>query len=142
MHPLSVREVFTSGGTPTVTYVQRDHLHLESQVGEALNSHSFIIVSGPTKCGKSVLCRRVIGHSNMVSLDGGKIDTIESFWKQIAFHLKISTSITKTRTRNWTFSGSIGLILGIPSALKKILPPVRRICDKKRSHGLTTTRSN
>lgn len=48
-----LRDVFTPGGMPSVTYVERNGLGLESSLRDAIDrGHALITVSGPTKSGK------------------------------------------------------------------------------------------
>ena len=55
--------VFVAGGQPTITYVPRSELHIERGLARAVAAPNQIVsLSGPTKCGKTVLCRRVLGQ--------------------------------------------------------------------------------
>ena len=58
---LQTKQVFTPGGQPTVTYIDRAHLGLESALKRAMaRGFSIISVTGQTKSGKTVLCRKVV----------------------------------------------------------------------------------
>jgi hypothetical protein len=117
---LGIDDVFTPGGVPSVTYVGRTHLNLEAQVEDALRrKYSFIAVSGPTKCGKSVLCNRVLGDQKSITVQGGQIASAEQFWEHVAYYLNLPSTATKTRTRSWSWSGLFELVLGIPAAFQK-----------------------
>jgi hypothetical protein len=98
-----VDDVFTPGGEPSVTYVDREQLGLEKKIRSALQRrHSFIVVSGPTKCGKSVLCKRVLGNQPVVKVDGGMVTSVNEFWNLISHQLRLPTSATTTIARSGT----------------------------------------
>jgi hypothetical protein len=121
---LTIEEVFTPGGNPSVTYVDREQLGLENKLRSALrHKHAFVVVSGPTKCGKSVLSKRVLRDRSVVTVQGGLVDSIEDFWKLISHQLRIpssaTTTSTSTRTGTWLLEASasfIGWIQGKTSA--------------------------
>ena len=55
-------EVFVPGGLPDVTYVARETLKAEAVVNDFLDEKfRMLSLSGPTKCGKTVLVRRMVG---------------------------------------------------------------------------------
>jgi hypothetical protein len=98
-----VEDVFTPGGEPSVTYVGRERLGLERKVRSALRRrHSFVVVSGPTKCGKSVLCKRLLRDQPAVTVQGGLVTSIEEFWNLIAHQLNLVRSATATQTSGLT----------------------------------------
>jgi hypothetical protein len=98
-----LRDVFTPGGLPSVTYVSRDHLELEKKLSDALSrGYAFTVVTGPTKSGKSVLCRRVLENSPLVIVEGGQIRSEADFWGHIAFRLNIAKGATKSRVKTST----------------------------------------
>jgi hypothetical protein len=105
--PIQLREVFTPGGLPSVTYVSREHLKLEQALSEGLaRGFSFIVVTGPTKSGKSVLSRRVLGNEKLVAVEGGQVRSESDFWDHVAYHLNIASAVSKSR--GGTVSTSIG----------------------------------
>lgn len=114
--------VFNAGGLPSVTYVDRSHLRLEQRVADALTGqHAFTIVSGPTKCGKSVVCLHMLGRQRSIMIQGGQVNTAEQFWQQIAFALNIPTSVTKTVTKMWSLRFLIDVTVGLPALIQKKL---------------------
>lgn len=91
MEKLKLKQVFTPGGQPSVTYVSRDHLQLETAVKEALaRGYAIIVVTGPTKSGKTVLCNHVLAQQGVsVSIEGGQVRNEADFWNQLAHDLEI-----------------------------------------------------
>jgi hypothetical protein len=116
---MQLREVFTPGGLPSVTYVSRGHLQLENSLNEALaRGFSFIVVTGPTKSGKSVLCRRVLPNDRIVPVEGGQIRSEADFWNHIGFRLNIASTATKSRALTSATSSSGEAGGGIPAILQ------------------------
>ena len=95
--PVRLKEVFTPGGQPSVTYVSREHLELEKKVREAIaRGYSINVVTGPTKSGKTVLCRHVLSEmGESCTIEGGQIRSEEEFWTQIAHDLDIGNELTR-----------------------------------------------
>jgi hypothetical protein len=87
---LPVGRVFVPGGLPTVTYVAREALNLEGHVRDYLNElHRVLSLSGPTKSGKTVLLRSILGSHASVWLSGGQITSLTEFWAVLADALEI-----------------------------------------------------
>ena len=92
-----LNEVFTPGGLPSVTYVGREHLDLERKIARALaKGFAFNVVTGPTKSGKSVLCRKVLGGQKLVLVEGGQVKSEEDFWSHVAYQLNIANEASRT----------------------------------------------
>jgi hypothetical protein len=96
-------QVFVAGGQPTVTYVDRQEMHVERNVARAIASPNQIVsVAGPSKSGKTVLCRKILGDRQYVWIDGGEVDGIAGMWDGIASELNLPSEIT---TSDETTSG-------------------------------------
>lgn len=94
---LLLRQVFTPGGQPSVTYVSRDHLGLEKRVKDALlRGYAINVVTGPTKSGKTVLCNHVLARAGAsVTIEGGQVRSEQDFWAQIAHALDLGRERTR-----------------------------------------------
>jgi len=91
-------EVFVAGGQPSYTYVERSAEHVELKFARAIATPNQIVsLSGPTKTGKTVLCRRILGKRQFVWIDGGQIKDGDDFWERVAFELNLPNSIENTR---------------------------------------------
>jgi hypothetical protein len=78
-------EVFVPGGMPTVTYVPRES-NVEEKVRDYVaERHKLLSVSGPSKCGKTVLLHSVLDGGLWIA--GGDIRSLEDFWAAIADEL-------------------------------------------------------
>lgn len=86
----TLKEVFVPGGQPTFTYVPRQSRSIESSLEKALDKgHVLVSISGPTKSGKTVLCRKVIPEGDAVWLSGGEYSNEQEFWDDLAGRLEI-----------------------------------------------------
>ncbi|MBM4607269.1 hypothetical protein GS575_33015 [Rhodococcus hoagii] len=90
-----VRQVFVPGGRPTITYVPRGDMRLESEVLAYLDTrHKVLSVSGPTKTGKTVLLKNQVSDDfSPIWLSGGAISTIDDFWSTVAEELELPAEI-------------------------------------------------
>ncbi len=105
---IKLNEVFTPGGQPSVTYVDRKHLGIESKLRKAVDLPNVIVaLTGPTKSGKTVLCRSVLSNYEFVWIDGGQIKKEDDLWEKVCSELKLANEITeKTVTTNNTGGGA------------------------------------
>jgi hypothetical protein len=102
---IKLSEVFTPGGLPSVTYVDRNHLELEKNVADGLaRGFAFVVVTGPTKSGKSVLCRKILSDEKIVSIEGGQIRSENDFWTHVAYRLNIEAGSSRSRADTLTNS--------------------------------------
>jgi hypothetical protein len=117
---IRLNDVFTPGGLPSVTYVGRDHLELEKSVADGLaRGFAFVVVTGPTKSGKSVLCRKILRDENIVSIEGGQVRSENDFWAHVAYRLRIGAGSSHSRADTSTTSiageasgGIVGVVQG------------------------------
>lgn len=83
-------DVFVAGGQPTATYVDRQELHVERVLARALATPNQIVsLAGPTKTGKTVLCKKMLGAKEYVWIDGGQVNDAASLWEKISAELNI-----------------------------------------------------
>jgi hypothetical protein len=88
--------VFVAGGQPSVTYVQRKHLDIERQLARAMASPNQVVsLAGPTKSGKTVLCRHVLGDGEYVWIEGGQVTTAKAVWDKICSELNFPLEVTE-----------------------------------------------
>lgn len=81
MSTIRMRKVFVPGGQPEHTYVARTDLQLEPRIRAASdNLCKLVTVTGPTKCGKSVVTQKIYTRDQHVWIDGGSVDQEEDFW--------------------------------------------------------------
>jgi hypothetical protein len=93
-------EVFVAGGQPTYTYVERSAEHVELKFARGIATPNQIVsLSGPTKTGKTVLCRRILGSRQFVWIDGGQVRTGDDFWARVAYELNLPSATESTSER-------------------------------------------
>jgi hypothetical protein len=114
-------DIFTPGKAPTVTFVG-DHLaRRETMLRDALEQGGMLIsISGPSKSGKTVFIRSVLGAECVVFVTGAGVTSPDELWERV-FHM-IGTPIPATRSNamqagskvsaSGQVAGSIGIMKG------------------------------
>jgi hypothetical protein len=104
----ALNDVFIPGGQPSITYVDRVHLGIERTLRKAISlPNTIVALTGPTKSGKTVLCRSVLEQFEYVWIDGGQIKTEADLWTKVGAELKLANEITEKITA--TTGGSAGV---------------------------------
>lgn len=115
MHKVS--EVFVPGGMPHLTYVKRLNGDLEQQLTLIKEGNNkMVVVTGPTKTGKTVLVKRVFPpEEGCVWIDGGAVRDENDFWLSILDILAepIEQSVTEDEALETTVEGSASASAGI-----------------------------
>ncbi len=111
---ISRDNVFIAGGQPSVTYVERADLDIERHLARAIAAPNQIVsLSGPTKSGKTVLCRRVLGERQYVWIEGGQVLTAKDVWDKVCYELNFPIEIVQ-KDRDETkigMSGGLGNLI-------------------------------
>jgi hypothetical protein len=110
-------EVFVPGGLPDVTYVARETLRAEAAVNDFLEERfRMLSLSGPTKCGKTVLVRRMVPQAMLIS--GGDIENVNDFWGAVVDKIGGYTEVSKeiARAESESDSREVSGELGVPFA--------------------------
>ncbi|RYU81810.1 hypothetical protein [Hymenobacter persicinus] len=118
---MHVNDIFTPGALPSVTYYERSALALEQKLSNALTTKGFIsVISGPSKCGKTVLCEKVIGVENMLLITGAGITSIDVFWSKLRQELETERSSSQAvgTTLGGTITGTASATGSIPFLAK------------------------
>ncbi|MTT31569.1 ATP-binding protein [Terrilactibacillus sp. BCM23-1] len=112
MVKLRSNEVFKPGTFPKYTYVYRKSSDFgftyELRLKQALNTPGYLTsIIGPSKTGKTVLCEKVIGIDNAVSLTGSDLKHGLDFWEIIAKKVGLSikgeySEMIKVRGNDYT----------------------------------------
>lgn len=93
---IRVSSVFVPGGFPRITYISREEHQLENRVKAAKDYLAkLLVITGPTKSGKTVLVDKVFPQDESIWIDGGSISDEESFWDTIIERCSLFTSIEK-----------------------------------------------
>ncbi len=90
-----VKEVFVAGGMPKITYVDRASLNLERELRREIDEgYKVICVTGPTKSGKTVLTRHILGSDASATVNGGQVKSSEEFWTLLLQELELPDETT------------------------------------------------
>lgn len=89
------QKVFKPGTYPELTYVVRQSVETkytyEERLQQSLKIDGYLTyIIGPSKTGKTVLCERVIGRENMVSMSGSDFARTLDFWEMLGKKVGLS----------------------------------------------------
>ncbi len=107
-------DVFIAGGQPTTTYVERQDQDIERMLARAIATPNQVVsLAGPTKTGKTVLCKKVLSKRDYVWVDGGKIKTADGFWQTVTSELNIpiENSMTQGSESSVSAEGSVPFVI-------------------------------
>lgn len=108
MNDLKYSDVFVPGGMPTYTYNPRVDRRLEDAIRDSTENYKLLVITGPTKSGKTVLVNKVFPRTESLWIDGGMIDSEDVFWEIIVSELGGYTEeqISKGEDLQCTLSGT------------------------------------
>lgn len=109
----TIGRVFVPGGMPELTYVPRTERDLERRLAEVEdNLCKLVVVTGPTKTGKTVLVKKVLrSEKPLVWIDGGLIQSEADFWNECL--QRVATPIELERTVESAQTDVIGTAAGV-----------------------------
>jgi len=86
---LRAEDVFRPGAFPEYTYISRkstvSNLSYEFRLAQAIKVSGFLTsLVGPSKMGKTILCEKVIGFTNIVEISGADFDEDTDFWQLVS----------------------------------------------------------
>jgi hypothetical protein len=95
MNKLRSEEVFKPGLFPEYTYISRMSSEVmfsyEFRLEQALKTPGYLTsIIGPSKTGKTVLCEKVIGLDNIVSITGSDFKKSADFWTIVAIKVGLA----------------------------------------------------
>jgi hypothetical protein len=95
-----VSEIFNPGGFPKYTYNPRKQLKLEEQFNDYLETgYKLLSLTGPTKSGKTVLCKQLVPKGQCIWISGGDIRQEDDFWDSIIDNLGLYTEVTSEHSK-------------------------------------------
>lgn len=97
---VELADVFVPGGMPSYTYQDRKSLGLEEKLQSALfRLKKFVAVAGPTKCGKTVLVRKMVPPETSLWLEGAHLHDVEDFWNAVLAGLAVASPSSHTQSK-------------------------------------------
>ena len=122
-------EVFVAGGQPSLTYVDRQQFHVERTLARSIATPNQVVsLAGPSKTGKTVLCRKILRDREFVWIDGGEIDNINTLWSSVCSELNIPTETQYSTDTSTSIEGAVSayLVSAKGSSLRKISDTEKR----------------
>jgi Fe-S cluster assembly ATPase SufC len=93
-----LKRIFTPTGYPTYTYVDRNDAGVERSIRNAFDTDGTVVsISGPSKSGKSVLVKKIVGDEKLVQISGGSIENADALWDNVLARLGIDIELTVAR---------------------------------------------
>jgi nucleoside-triphosphatase THEP1 len=94
-----INQIFTPTGFPIHTYVDRDDAGVERSIQNAFETPGTVIsISGPSKSGKTVLVKKIVGDDNLIQISGGSIDSPDQLWDDVLARLAVPAETTTTHS--------------------------------------------
>lgn len=89
-------EVFTPNQFPEYTYIERPKEDLEGKLKRALSTPNVIVsLSGPSKSGKPVLAKKLVGEDSLIHIFGAEIRTGSELWGRVLGWMDAPSSVTE-----------------------------------------------
>ena len=137
---MRVSEVFNPGGFPVYTYNPRNKLESEGKFKDYIESgNKLLSLTGPTKSGKTVLCRQLIPREQGIWISGGDIHEESDFWQAIVTNLNLYTSVSSGHNQEEGETTSSKVAGGV-SAVLKIGSEISESESKVNTQSQTLTR--
>jgi hypothetical protein len=134
------RDVFVPGGTPKITYNPRTERHLETEVQNYLSQGGKALsVSGPTKCGKTVLIAKLLPPDVSIWIQGSDISSAEDLWRGVVDFLglwdtvEVATGTTSAGSGGVTAEVSTGVVKGAVNLGKNATTSSSKRSSRKRA---------
>jgi hypothetical protein len=104
---MKIFDVFTPGKVPTVTFVD-DHLVKGKELFKNADAQGgmLINISGPSKSGKTVFVKNIVGAENLIAVSGSGIKKPDELWLRV-FH-QIGTPVGGSGTEEQNTTITIG----------------------------------
>ncbi|MBM7503511.1 ATP-binding protein [Agromyces aurantiacus] len=117
--PIDVSDVFVAGNYPAHTYNPRSGTHLESEITSYLRQRGkCLVISGPSKSGKTVLVEHMLPRSFAVWISGNRLRTIEDVWSAIVDQLDAYTEVSRSESEGSGVALEGSVTVGIPEFLQ------------------------
>jgi hypothetical protein len=108
---LFATDVFTPNQFPEYTYIERPKEELERKLRQALETPNVVVsISGPSKSGKTVLAKKLVGEGNIIHIFGAEVGGGNELWTRVLDWMDVpSTTVEQTgESRSNRAAGEIG----------------------------------
>jgi hypothetical protein len=141
---ITAYDVFTPNQYPRLTYIQRESRNYEKNLLKYLKiGGTTVAISGPSKSGKTILVRRVVGDSNLILISASGIEQASDLAERIFDKVRTPHSVAETRSRSFESAlggeGSVsGMLFGVANSVAKLSVQLKN--TESQSTGKVTTR--
>ena len=95
---LFATDVFTPNQFPEYTYIERPKEDLEGKLKRALQTPNVIVsLSGPSKSGKTVLAKKLVGEENLIHVFGAEVTSGSVLWERVLGWMDAPSSVTEQK---------------------------------------------
>jgi hypothetical protein len=92
-------DVFTPNEFPEHTYIERPKENLEAKLRNALMTPNVVVsISGPSKSGKTVLAKRLVGETNLIQVFGAEVTSGSDLWARVLDWMDVPGSVSEQST--------------------------------------------
>jgi hypothetical protein len=96
---LFATDVFTPNQFPEYTYIHRPKEDLEGKLKRALATPNVVTsLSGPSKSGKTVLAKKLVGEENLIHVFGAEVTSGSELWERVLSWMDAPSSVTEQTT--------------------------------------------
>jgi hypothetical protein len=104
-------DVFTPNQFPEHTYIERPKEDLEGKLKRALATPNVVTsLSGPSKSGKTVLTKKLVGEDNLIHIFGAEVRSGPELWVRVLSWMDAPSSVVEqtTESRANKFGAEVG----------------------------------
>ncbi|QLM89170.1 ATP-binding protein [Escherichia fergusonii] len=104
---MKATEVFIPGGYPNHTLVEDHLVSKQQQLIDTLEMGTMLIsISGPSKSGKTVFVKKVLGTQRIIEVTGAGVQSANDLWKRVFDILGVPVTQVQSKTGTSSFSGT------------------------------------
>lgn len=93
---LFATDIFTPNQFPEHTYIARPKEDLERKLKNALATPNVVVsIAGPSKSGKTVLTKRLVGETNLIHVYGAEITSGSQLWSRVLEWMDVPSSVSE-----------------------------------------------
>ncbi|UVO34688.1 hypothetical protein KUL72_24885 [Bradyrhizobium arachidis] len=104
-------DVFTPNQFPEHTYIERPTEDLEGKLTRALATPNVVTsLSGPSKSGKTVLAKKLVGEDNLIHVFGAEVRSGAELWERVLSWMDAPSSVSEqsSESRANKFGAEVG----------------------------------
>ena len=104
---MKATEVFIPGGYPNHTLVEDHLVSKQQQLIDTLEMGTMLIsISGPSKSGKTVFVKKVLGTQRLIEVTGAGVQSANDLWKRVFDILGVPVTQVQSKTGTSSFSST------------------------------------